>query len=274
MKRLFWLAASTLFLAALVSAHQPKENKPKDSPWSVLGIQVTQPGGIFDFTSSLDGTSVTARLHLPERFIVGIDPAQSKIKITDDKNTDLLEKAPETHLHSIVEPDISGDGKQAVMTFRAARLPMKGAAKIRIKGNVAVMVGKDEKTIERKGVFLAQPVDLEIGTLRSAKSRPTKGVTPKDNFAFLVYNGTRPLKKLVVFNADDKEITYRHRSQYEPLPVAVKDIVRADWKDYRTYLHAASSLKVGVDRWTLRVTYFNTVEQIMVPIDLEVGLGF
>jgi hypothetical protein len=267
MMRLCWSAFFALFFLTSISAQEPKGKAPKDSPWTVTGIELTKPSGRFDYPSQFDGTGVAVRCHLRERFIVGIDPAQSKIKISDDKGTDLLVKAPETHLHVIYEPEISADGKKAALTFRASRLPMKGATKIRITGNVVVLVGKDEKTIEKKGVALAQPVDLEVGTLRAVRLSPSEPVS------FLSFDGIRPLKKMVVLDAADKMIAFRQSSEYLEAPMA-KDKIRGEEQKFRTNLHPSTNLKSGLGRWTFRATYFDTIERMVIPIDLEVGLGF
>jgi hypothetical protein len=160
------------------------------------------------------------------------------------------------------EPHISQDQHYISMAFHTPDYPAKGATRIHIKGNVTLVVAKDQKEIEKKDVALGRVVDLQVGTLKSANSG-----SGRDNLLF--YNSdTRPLKKLVVLDDKGNEIPYRHVSSYNRAFAAKGD------GGFQTSLHASPAKRLVLDRCTLRVTYFETVERIIVPIDIQVGLGF
>jgi hypothetical protein len=264
MKRPFVSMCIVILLTTTADADPPKN--PKDSPWSVTGIQTARPGGVLGHPSHLDGTSVTCRLDLPNQFITGIDDAKSSVAITDNKGTNLVDNAEEMQRNSVNAEGISTDGKRAVLIFRAAKLPEKEAKKIRIKGKVVISVGKNEKSIERKGVSLAKPIDLEFGTMRPG------GNVERSLIRLLVFQGTHPLKNFVLLNAEDKEVAVRHTSRFL---ADRKDQKSGESRPFFTSIHPVATLNFNakVDRWTVRMTYFESVERIEIPIDLEVGLG-
>jgi hypothetical protein len=124
---------------------------------------------------------------------------------------------------------------------------------------VPVLVAKDEKRVEVKDVSLTQGIDLKFGTLQARA-----GLQPRRSIA-VTYQGSRPLKSVTFLDGNGTEITQRQG----PLAVALAAAGIRTENRFRAYF----ILEAQVDRCTVRVLYFDTVETIDVPLDLEVGLG-
>ena len=122
-----------------------------------------------------DSTRVTARVEVPGRQIVAFNVKNSKLdSFTDDKDTDLIALPAAGGRASLpIQLDGQFGGVANVIHFNAPTCPAKGATKVRIKGSIAALVGKDEKDIEKKDVDLKKGVDLEFGTLKRFLSPST-----------------------------------------------------------------------------------------------------
>jgi hypothetical protein len=112
-------------LAAAVSSRAPAQDLvgPKLTPLS-FGVgkaseEAERPAG------ARDRTNVTARLELPGRKIVAVDPAKCKVDgFTDDRGTDLLAAAgPDHHTVQVSQPLL----KQPLnnLTFSAPACPAR-----------------------------------------------------------------------------------------------------------------------------------------------------
>lgn len=253
-----------LVVAPVTTAQGPKQT---DYQWSprVLTVRKAGPEGENIGPRDLsEGVSLTAVLHLPQQFIVGIDPKQCTVEsLTDDKNTDLTKSAGRDfgppHTDAMAS---STSGKFVMVVFSARGFPARAAAKVRLKGKIAVMVGKEEKTIRKAEISLMKGVELGIGTLSISNLKVNgKNVFPGTS---VVYKGNRPLKKVVFLDPDANDAEIRQS------PSDLSFLSRSGVEDFSTsfYFH-----KPVIDRLTIEATYFQTVEKIMVPIDIEVGLG-
>jgi hypothetical protein len=222
-----------------------KDKEAKASKWTVAGLRVAK-GGVGE------GTTITAVLRMPDLYLVAIDQGRCKLGITDDKGTDLLEAPGEVRTLAVREPEFSVDGSSCGMRFHAANTPAKAATKIRIKGTIVVMAGTNEKQVKTKGAEPLESLDLDFGTLRSPSS---------DSFE-LEFIGSRPLKSLTGTTADGLAVDFRKAAARFGRPNAPLD-------RFKAYFFPGKAQAVE-----LRISYFDTVERISVPIDLEVGLGF
>jgi hypothetical protein len=138
------------------------------------------------------------------------------------------------------------------LTFRAPNCPAVGATKVRIKGSVVVVVGKDEKEFEKKD--FAGTADLGFGTIREL-------VGGFGNNA--VYDGDKPLKSVSFVDADGKTVNCALSTSPFGAPAAKQSA-------YRYSIRPAGN---AAFRGTLRVKYFDSTENVTVPVDLEVGPG-
>lgn len=258
-----------LVVLLVVPAAVAQEPRPAGEPeWTPVGIAVTRPDPAEDERPGLArdrgvNTTLTAQLQLPGRIILAVDPTQCAVdRFTDDRNTNLYD-APQVRLSfaRVTATAPPAHGKAIRVTFRAPGHPAAGATKLRVKGEVGVVVGKDEKTVERKDVSVRKGVDLGAGTLKALDSGLARDVAPTG----VKYTGTRPLKRLALVDRAGEEV----------------EAVRNPFTEARTAGAAAkgefsmlySWPRAAPDPCTVRATYFDRVELVVVPVDLEAGLG-
>jgi hypothetical protein len=256
------LLATALFLAAGLL---PAPAQPAGAPqWSVLELSVARPSEDKFASGYKSGTKVTVAVHLPGRLLAGLEPDKCKLlAFTDDRNTDLMAAAAPDKFRTYGLASrglhVSNDCAHGAVVFHAPGLPAAGATKIRIKVDLVVRVGKDEKTIEEKNVALPLGVNLPFGTLKMSEA----GLSH-----YLNYSGDRPLKSLVLLDAAGKEIPFAY-------PSKISGGLQQTAKDKANYHYSGRFyLKSRINRCTVRVTYFETVETIRVPLDIEASVGF
>lgn len=249
------LAASVCTLSSMPG--EPKAKVTKTPQWSVLSLSIQKSE--MSNPNYYDGTRVTALLHLPEQVIAGIDLSKSAVAIIDDTKLNLLQKNFDGKEDVIVDPRISRDGKACVLTFRTADVPTKNASSVHIRGNMeVVVVGVKEKTIEKKDVSLAKPIDFEVGTLKT-----TKSVFGRDNN--LSFTGSRPVKEITVIDGEGKMIVYTFTRS---------GLSQKNNETFFASFQASGSKKLVLDRCTIRIVYLDEIERKTIPIDLAVRVGF
>ncbi len=251
------------FFACPTAIAGDKAKTSNEPQWRVLELDIKKGDPDHPlFISRRDmGTQVTAALHLPMKSIVGVDPSESKLaSFTDDKDTDLIQNAKKGR----VEPSglvggfrITTDCQYCRVAYYALGRPVEGATKVRVKGTLAVLIGKDEKTVEMQDVALPLGIDLKVGKFHVPK---LGGNT------FLHYDGDRPLKSLVLLDAAGKEVAFKYPGYFEGGPPEFN--LRG-----KQHFRGRFYTKTRIDRCTVRVVYFETVERILVPVDLEASLG-
>jgi hypothetical protein len=252
-------------LAAFSAAAAQDVQKPT---LKVMSFHVTKPDGpVAKADARADGrgpgfdrdrgTRVVVRVEVPGRQLLNIDTKASKVEsFTDDKNTDLTVApagGPPTKLLEVERGAIRT--RPSELTFHAPACPAGGATKVRIKGSLIVVVGKDEKDVEKKD--FAGDADLGFGTVTEQKGGFGGGT--------VAYEGDKPLKSVSVTDADGKTVACT-LSAGNPFGKAAKQ---------SAYRYTIRPNERGTTlRGTLRVKYFDGTEEITIPVDLEVGPGF
>lgn len=247
MTRLFGLTA----LAVGFAVHAASADD-KDAKWEVTGLHVTKPRDDAEgwpAQARTGGTSVNVRLAKPGPHFVGFDLSKSKLEsFTDDKGTDLNAVTPISSSNGILA------GNSSTLSLRALNCPVLGSTKVRIKGRVVVWTGKDSKEIEKKDVPIRSGIELAFGTIKYSNS-----LSGDDS---LSYRGEKPITSMTLLDADGKDISLRFRRDVQP--GAAKGAFTAS---------GSAKLK-NVKSATVKVAYYDTIEETTVPIDLEVGPGF
>jgi hypothetical protein len=253
-------------LAAFVAFSAASGQDLQGRTWTPLAFHVLKPEGAVNAIREMErGTRVIVRLELSGQQYIVLDPGKCKLdSFTDDKNTDLL--AAPAPRGGFLRPRISAgglgvsDGRPNDITFHAPGCLAKGATKVRIKGTLSVLVGKDEKQAELKDVVLKAGAKLEFGTLKLWERTGAAVGPAKRDETFVEYEGKRPLTAVTLVDADGKEIPCRLSLSYRP---------PADGAYRAMFILKGNK----IDRCAVRVKYFDTVEEITIPVDLEVGPG-
>ena len=252
-------------LAAFSAAAAQDAQKPT---LKVMSFHVTRPDGPppkVDETGKGDrpfgidrdrGTRVVVRVDVPGRQLLSFDTKASKVEsFTDDKNTDLTGVPPGSPAPKLVEVErVAIRTKTNDLTFHAPMCPAIGATKVRIKGSVVAVVGKDEKEVETKD--FAGTADLGFGKIAEQKG----GFGGNS----AVYDGDKPLKSVSLVDADGKTVACT-------LSTTPFGAAAARKTAYRYSIRSAGNVAL---RGTIRVKYFDATEEVTIPVDLEVGPGF
>jgi hypothetical protein len=260
------VALAALLVAPVAAAQPPRP--AADPEWTPVGISVVKPDPDPDerpliARDPVGSTTLSVQLHLPGRFILGVDPAECVLdRFGDNRNTNLL-AAP------LVRPNASRvtpghaqlSGKSVRMTFQGTGYPTAGATKLRLRGVVGVLVGRDEKTVERKDVSVRKAVDLGVGTLKALN------VAGREAIGGVKYIGTRPIKTLLIIDRSGEAVEVPRN----PYSTSGARTAVAWSKGESSMLYTWP--RTAPDPCTVRATYFDRVELVQVPVELDAGLG-
>jgi hypothetical protein len=250
-------------LAALVAVAAPglaHAQGGQGATWSVVSLRVDKPlPEQFKQGFNPTGVFVSLVLHVPDKYVVGLNYQECKLaSASDDKGTNLLEN-PKKPAFPITPfgPDFRAGpgGAYYLATLMLPNWPAAGATKLRFKGSARVLCGTKEKTVEVKAV------SIKAGT----KSMVGPAAIKLDDFQLpqetsVDVRSPLPTKKIEFLDASGKTLTYFGNIS----PVTV-----AKGLEYIGVYH----IRAMVDSVTVRLTYFEEQEQLTIPLDVEVGLG-
>jgi hypothetical protein len=216
------------------------------------------------------GTTITLLLSQPEKSVIGIDENASKLtSFTDDRGTDLAKaEGNSASWISAVFSKISEDGKLVAAPIRSNATPAAGAREITLKATIVLRCGGAQKTSEQKDVPLAAAgTKISAGptTLAIAKSNKSAGnelVGAQKSVTLTSKTPLDAIKSIAFLDQAGKEIR-SHVSAHSTMTFGAMS----------TY-DATYSLEQNVDTATVRVTYYEKIENVSVPVDLKVGVGF
>jgi hypothetical protein len=217
------------------------------------------------------GTSLSLRVALPGRSVIGLDKAATKLmEFADDKGTDLLKPAGDRpdFGDSPISRRVMSESEPHALTLELAgdQPPAPGAVKISVKADVVVLCSGGEKTAEQKDVALKSGTKIAAGPLTFLVGM-TEATTDLGEYKFMfVLSADRPF-----------ESTIKDFSFIDPAGKPMKSQVIIDFSSTsieggsysRTYV-----LERMVDKVTMKVTCFDNVVAVHVPVELTTGLGF
>ena len=157
-----------------------------------------------------------------------------------------------------MEP-INKDGKQFSTIFRAPGVPSVGANRVNLKGSFVVECGSDEKTLEFKNVVWNGKLDMVVGPFELKMGRSAFG---DEACAVFVTTQNCRIKQVKFQMADGKQI---ERSR------AVSGSVAKTKAGKRVADYSLNDVR---DRCTVFLTFFEKIELVKVPVDVQVGIGF
>lgn len=254
-----------LALSSIGAALQKPAASDKPQVYAVE-IKKPEPGRDERFAAQ-EGITVKVFIPQPERFIIGVDQKQSKLtSFVDDTRTDLSKaRGSNGFKQDFLSPfnEVTKDGHGIKLDLRAPQPPAPGARSIQIRAKVALRVGSNERKQEIKHVNLAESKISLAGmnvTVKRAKDQPWG-----DYKMSVTLSANRPqdcIRKLSFVGPDGKEIKSGaiSRSSFSFGSGGNWDV---------TY-----GLGAVVDKATIRVEYFDTVEVVSVPLDVDLGVGF
>jgi hypothetical protein len=254
MTRCFLTLAALLLGAGGTWAQPPQPVKIR-----VVGLRVEKPN---PDDILVGGTTLKLLVDAPERFPLGVEVKNSKLTAaTDDKGFDLTvdpagaKTFPRNPIGNAGQE--SWQGQYLTFTIRLPGRPCAGAEKIRLKGNLIVLFGSGEKAVEVKDVRLE-----EKGKATTVGPATLALFNPRDEETSVMVRSTKAVKQVLFFDAAGKEIPQRG------------SLIRFGFGTKKADNYSGMvRLEGKVEACSVRLVYFQNVEQLKVPLNLECGLG-
>jgi hypothetical protein len=237
----------------------------------VLGVSVGRKlneaqKSVFMFVN--EGTRLQMSIAIPGRTFIGEARDECKFgKFTDDKGTNLfapLGHAPEADdWLGTFGPKFTDDGKLCGLQIKAPGLPAKDATQLQFAGTLVLRCGMTPKTVEQKNVVLKKGAKITAGPVPFQILK----VTPAGNETKFELKANRPLDRIIkvaFFDAGGKEI----KSDIEGYESG------SIFGNYEITQYYVLSRKIAANAAvTVKVSYFDKVENVTVPINVEADLG-
>ncbi len=285
-------AAKSKAVSASASAKAGSATGPE-----VVGLQIIKPepparaedgdasSGMMMMSTmgAREGTTVHLSLSRPDKLLIGFDEKASKIAAaTDDRSTDLARarSAPSGNTGRFhfggaggggpFSATIQPDGHRATVEVHLPQTPARGATKVRLKGQLAFQCGAGEKTVEQKnlsikdGKITVGPVPMTFGQEDDGFTPPNFGGEAKPSTSLSLHHA-RPLNsiKTLAFLGPDGKTLPSHRTGQ----------MSSGFGDQQRFT-TIYQVEGKVDRVSVKITYFDKVETLTMPLDIEVGVGF
>lgn len=264
------ISALPLFIAGFVLAILPNSiDAQTESQAKVVGVSVSLPdpdseyggGAVF---GQQPGTAVYVQVRNEELFFTGLakdgDEDKTSMKLLDETGKEIEN---ENSFSSFgFGTNVSEDGHTVTIPVNASGLPPKDAGRIQVKGTIVLVVAKDEKTDE-VAMELEQGAKLKLGNVDVRISEIEKDPYGDDGWAlsFESSQSMDAIAELTFLDGSGKEMESNSTGGYE-----------SGFSGEMTY--SRSYMVNGkTDKLSVRVRYFQTTEELEIPVDLPVTLG-
>lgn len=231
---------------------------------AVVGMEMFAPGpdgqsAVFPHAA---GTVVHLRLNRPDLHVLALDLPGSRLEsITDDRGSRPI-AGPVSDGRSCYRPagEPSADGHQLALQVFAGRVPAAGASHLRIRGQLALVHGVGEKTVEvplKLARYATAHLDKTV-TLRLVNITEPAGPGRQTVLKCQVDPSPAMIKRLAFIDASGQEIRSKGLTRRLDTEFA--------WQDF--------ALDGRPESVTLRAVLFDRIETARVPLDVTTGVGF
>lgn len=216
-----------------------------------------------------EGTSIHLLAANPKALVIGMSGKKSRIaSLMDDKQTNLLKAGKQDDrfgggMFGPLQAHVAPGGRRCALEIKAPKIPARGATKLQLDATVVLLCGADERTVEQKGLNLKKgtkltigPVPLTLGQIEDARFGEAKQM--------VTFESKQPLsaiKKVEFLSADGKPIKHQSMGSGE-----------GGFNDNITY-SVSYGLMQKVDSVTVKLTYFDKIEELTLPLKIDIGLG-
>jgi len=211
------------------------------------------------------GTEVELLVRCPDRPLLGPEK-WNKLTVEDDKGNVLNDPKDLSRVNFLILTQVSFDRAAMAFAVPTEGLPGKGAKKLLLRGELVVLCGTEEKSVEAKKFDFAEGTTAKAGDFQVKVVR-NKGLY-RDNGKYRT--GSSQLRVSTdAFTRDVVKGVVVKDADGETLDVAQPGVgVRVPFDTSSDFV-----LTKPVKQGTVVVTYFAKSEQFEVPIDLSIGLG-
>ena len=236
----------------------------------VVGLSVARPdggehhGGHTEF-GVRPGTSVYVRVRQPGGHIIDIDEDACVLQaFTDDLGTVLAQPGKPSFRHSWLGafPHIADDHQSCIPTLRADKVPAAKARQVHVQAKLVLVAGAEPKTAKvRTALKTGTKVGLGSVAATVHKVEPGRGGDTKLRVTFRSGRSFEPIREVTFRGPDGEEIESRSLG-------ATTMTFNGQATHDRTW-----GLAKKVDQVTMEVRYFERIERVTVPRDLQVSVG-
>lgn len=252
------LAAGTAFLAA----DDKKEADDKGSAtFQVTRLEIRKypppKPGTFVFVNN--GINMDVLVTPSVKNLTGIDFKASKLEsFTDDKKNNLYKKAGgffagTSDWLNEYGAQYAPEGNAVTIQMKTSVPPGKGAEKLLIKASLVLRSGKDEKATDKKEIALKANEEATVGAF--------KVKVGQFGNQFNVISAEENLKSIEVLDDKGKEIKIGPPARLRMMKGEKTEFI------YSFYIFQKTP------KFSIKINYFDKVETVKVPVDLQVGLG-
>jgi hypothetical protein len=259
-----WLSALCVLAAgtALLAADDKKEADDKGSAkFQVTRLEIRNSPppkpGTFQFVNN--GISMHVLVTPSAKNLAGIDFKASKLEsFTDDKKNNLYKKGGgfgfgQSDWLNEFFTQYSPEGDAVTLQMNSSVPPGKGAEKLLLKASLVLRIGKGEKATEKKEIALKAKEEAAVG--------PFKVKVSDFGNQFSVISDQENLKNIELFDDKDKEIK-----------IGLPGRMRMMKGDKTEYIYS-SVIFQKTSKFSIKINYYDKVENVKVPVDLKVGLS-
>jgi len=240
------LALILLIAAGAAAAAEPEapsakayalniNHPPKDAPKEIVSPPYI---GVYVF------------IKVPGKHVVALEPTETKLTLTDDKGTDLTAKSP------VSGPSIptANSRDQARLYVTGAKMPVAGATRVRVKGELVLLCGAGEKTATAEKFAVKDKEKVEVGPA---------------SFEVAIQKG-RTVVNLKSTSASVKAVTF---TDAEGKPLTVGGTVTLGVSGGKVGQTAVFVPPAKTETVGIKVVYYEKVESVKVPVDTDTGVG-
>lgn len=261
MRYLSALCVFAVATATLAADDKKTEEGKSSAKFQVIRLEIRKfpppKAGVMAFVNN--GITMDVIVTPPSKNTTGVDFKASKLEsFTDDKKTNLYAKVkglfapPGSDWLNEFATQYAPDGESITLQMKSTVAPGKGASKLRVKATLALKQGSDAKATEKKEIAMKAKEEATLGSFK---------VKVADfNNAFSVISSEENIKNIEIYDEKGKEVKAIPGRSMQP---------KGDKKEYlySFYLYQKTS------KFSVKINYYDKVETVTVPLDLEVGLG-
>lgn len=261
-----WKLSLGVLVAAGTSGVAGENEKVTFRP---CGIRVTadaygEQGNLRPFFS-FPGTSVSFFIESKNGGLIGFDDDKSKVvTFTDDKGTNLLTPGEFQQAGFNASPQISPDGKVALVNLEGATRPTRNARTVKAVGTFVVHTATKKTPYKAKDVSAVEGARIDAGPIPLTIKRAGKPDWGDDPFQ-VTLGATVDMTAVAAVNFYDGAGKPIESTEAGSMSMNFGGQVQIE----RSY-----NLKRKVDQLTVEVIHWSDLKTVEVPFNVEVGLGF
>ncbi len=200
--------------------------------------------------------------------IIRLDDQASRIvTFTDDKDTNLLTEKVAGAFPPPLSAQIREEDHRCIVEVLSSRTPAPEAVRITLKATIVLRCGMGEKTTEHKDLSLKTGGDFPLGsaTVKIKKGQGFTGFGSTAAKTTVSLSSDQPFDAMkgVMFIGPNGDAINNHQGFSSSAGFAGHMTYQRDY-----------GLDQAVDTITLKLTEFEKVEVVNVPVVVETGLGF